>query len=72
MLARLTNSLSDPCCRTKAIDEPSALQFLPDRLRTEMAIHVHLDVLKKVSPDLVDIVLAKLKLYTLNATCLVT
>ncbi|CAG5124635.1 unnamed protein product, partial [Candidula unifasciata] len=35
--------------RTKAMDEPSALQFLPDRLRTEVAIHVHLDVLKKVS-----------------------
>ncbi|GFO30202.1 cyclic nucleotide-gated cation channel [Plakobranchus ocellatus] len=35
--------------RTNCIDEPSVLQLLPDRLRTEVAIHVHLDVLKKVS-----------------------
>ncbi|XP_005106480.3 uncharacterized protein LOC101864547 [Aplysia californica] len=35
--------------RTKAIDEPNVLQFLPDRLRTEVAIHVHLDILKQVS-----------------------
>ncbi|XP_046371281.2 cyclic nucleotide-gated cation channel alpha-3-like isoform X2 [Haliotis rufescens] len=34
--------------RTKAIDEPSVLQLLPERLRTEIAIHVHLETLKKV------------------------
>ncbi|XP_060608225.1 cyclic nucleotide-gated channel rod photoreceptor subunit alpha-like [Ruditapes philippinarum] len=34
--------------RTQSIDEPSLLQLLPDRLRTEIAINVHLDTLKKV------------------------
>nr|KAG5710760.1 hypothetical protein BaRGS_035162 [Batillaria attramentaria] len=34
--------------RTKAIDEQSVLQLLPNRLRTEVAIHVHLYTLKKV------------------------
>ncbi|XP_076463610.1 uncharacterized protein LOC143295844 [Babylonia areolata] len=34
--------------RTKAIDEHSVLQLLPSRLRTEVAIHVHLKTLKKV------------------------
>ncbi|XP_070180832.1 uncharacterized protein [Littorina saxatilis] len=34
--------------RTKAIDEHSMLQLLPSRLRTEVAIHVHLQTLKKV------------------------
>ncbi|CAL1534599.1 unnamed protein product, partial [Lymnaea stagnalis] len=35
--------------RTMAIDEANVLQFLPDRLRTEVAIYVHLETLKKVS-----------------------
>lgn len=34
--------------RTQSIDEPSLLQLLPDRLRTEIAINVHLETLKKV------------------------
>jgi len=34
--------------RTQSIDEPSLLQMLPDRLRTEIAINVHLETLKKV------------------------
>ncbi|KAK3587752.1 hypothetical protein CHS0354_042707 [Potamilus streckersoni] len=34
--------------RTQAIDEPTLLQMLPDRLRTEIAINVHLETLKKV------------------------
>ena len=35
-------------CRTQALDESSSLEMLPDRLRTEIAIHVHLDTLRKV------------------------
>ncbi|WAR20369.1 CNGA3-like protein [Mya arenaria] len=34
--------------RTQSIDEPSSLHMLPDRLRTEIAINVHLETLKKV------------------------
>ncbi|XP_052273567.1 cyclic nucleotide-gated cation channel alpha-3-like [Dreissena polymorpha] len=34
--------------RTQSIDEPSLLQMLPDHLRTEIAINVHLETLKKV------------------------
>ena len=34
--------------RTKALEEESTLGFLPHRLRTEIAIHVHLETLKKV------------------------
>ena len=34
--------------RTQAVDEPTLLQMLPDRLRSEIAINVHLDTLKKV------------------------
>ena len=34
--------------RTQAVDEPALLQMLPDRLRSEIAINVHLDTLKKV------------------------
>lgn len=34
--------------RTQALDESSSLEMLPDRLRTEIAIHVHLDTLRKV------------------------
>ncbi|XP_061173431.1 cyclic nucleotide-gated cation channel alpha-3-like [Saccostrea echinata] len=34
--------------RTQAIDEPHLLQLLPERLRTEIAIQVHLKTLKKV------------------------
>ncbi|XP_052765880.1 cyclic nucleotide-gated cation channel alpha-3-like isoform X2 [Mya arenaria] len=34
--------------RTQSIDEPSLLHMLPDRLRTEIAINVHLETLKKV------------------------
>ncbi|WAR13762.1 CNGA3-like protein, partial [Mya arenaria] len=33
--------------RTQSIDEPSLLQLLPNRLRTEIAISVHLETLKK-------------------------
>jgi hypothetical protein len=34
--------------RTQALDEASLLASLPGQLRTEIAIHVHLDTLKKV------------------------
>ena len=34
--------------RTQALDETSLLTSLPGQLRTEIAIHVHLDTLKKV------------------------
>ncbi|XP_064623533.1 cyclic nucleotide-gated channel rod photoreceptor subunit alpha-like isoform X2 [Lineus longissimus] len=34
--------------RTQAIDEISMLEMLPERLRSEIAIHVHLETLKKV------------------------
>ncbi|XP_062523816.1 cyclic nucleotide-gated cation channel alpha-3-like isoform X3 [Corticium candelabrum] len=34
--------------RTQALDEASLLALLPGQLRTEIAIHVHLDTLKKV------------------------
>ncbi|XP_028409063.1 cyclic nucleotide-gated cation channel alpha-3-like [Dendronephthya gigantea] len=34
--------------RTKALEEETTLGFLPHRLRTEIAIHVHLETLKKV------------------------
>lgn len=35
--------------RTKATDESRLLNMLPERLRAEVAVHVHLDSLKKVS-----------------------
>ncbi|GIY65948.1 hypothetical protein CDAR_24861, partial [Caerostris darwini] len=34
--------------RTKATDESRLLNMLPERLRAEVAVHVHLDSLKKV------------------------
>ncbi|XP_074659135.1 cyclic nucleotide-gated channel rod photoreceptor subunit alpha-like [Tubulanus polymorphus] len=34
--------------RTQAMDEISMLEMLPERIRTEIAIHVHLETLKKV------------------------
>ena len=34
--------------RTEALDEGTSLEMLPERLRTEIAIHVHLDTLRKV------------------------
>lgn len=34
--------------RTQALDEGASLEMLPERLRTEIAIHVHLDTLRKV------------------------
>lgn len=37
--------------RTKALEEETTLGILPQRLRTEIAIHVHLETLKKVTPD---------------------
>lgn len=33
----------------KAVDEREVLKYLPDKLRAEIAINVHLDTLKKVS-----------------------
>lgn len=32
----------------KAVDEREVLKYLPDKLRAEIAINVHLDTLKKV------------------------
>ena len=37
--------------RNQAFDEGSSLEMLPERLRAEIAIHVHLDTLRKVSPQ---------------------
>lgn len=34
--------------RTEALEEGTSLEMLPERLRTEIAIHVHLDTLRKV------------------------
>ena len=34
--------------RTHALEEGTSLEMLPERLRTEIAIHVHLDTLRKV------------------------
>ncbi|CAF90330.1 unnamed protein product [Tetraodon nigroviridis] len=34
----------------KAVDEREVLKYLPDKLRAEIAINVHLDTLKKVGP----------------------
>ncbi|KAL9957859.1 hypothetical protein ACROYT_G034809 [Oculina patagonica] len=34
--------------RTQALEEGTSLEMLPERLRTEIAIHVHLDTLRKV------------------------
>ncbi|KAK6181872.1 hypothetical protein SNE40_009650 [Patella caerulea] len=39
--------------RTQAMDEPSVLAMLPDRLRTEIAIHVHLETLKQVKTSII-------------------
>lgn len=33
----------------KAVDEREVLKYLPDKLRAEIAINVHLETLKKVS-----------------------
>ncbi|KAI8482628.1 hypothetical protein Bbelb_396060 [Branchiostoma belcheri] len=35
--------------RTQALDEVSLLEMLPERLRAEIAIHVHLETLRKVT-----------------------
>ena len=39
--------------RTKALEEETTLGILPQRLRTEIAIHVHLETLKKVTSDFI-------------------
>ncbi|KAL4238355.1 hypothetical protein ACF0H5_003067 [Mactra antiquata] len=39
---------ADYTWKRSSVDEPSLLQLLPDRLRTEIAINVHLDTLKEV------------------------
>lgn len=36
----------------KAVDEREVLKYLPDKLRAEIAINVHLDTLKKVGTRL--------------------
>lgn len=33
----------------QSLDEESVLSFLPDKLKTEIAVHVHLSTLEKVS-----------------------
>lgn len=38
----------------KAVDEREVLKYLPDKLRAEIAINVHLDTLKKVCSQLRD------------------
>ncbi|GFR76840.1 cyclic nucleotide-gated cation channel [Elysia marginata] len=48
VISNMNAARRDFQARTNCIDEPSVLQLLPDRLRTEVAIHVHLDILKKV------------------------
>ena len=52
-------------CRTQALDESSSLEMLPDRLRTEIAIHVHLDTLRKVWASTFNFVLWVAVVYSL-------
>jgi len=54
----------------QAMDEETVLSMLPDKLKAEIAIHVHLDTLKKVrifqdaeKGLLVDLVRSKIKLF---------
>lgn len=53
-------------CRTQALDESSSLEMLPDRLRTEIAIHVHLDTLRKVWASTFNFVLWVAVVYSFN------
>ncbi|KAI4798065.1 hypothetical protein KUCAC02_023603 [Chaenocephalus aceratus] len=46
--ARLEQSKQYMTFRKKAVDEREVLKYLPDKLRAEIAINVHLDTLKKV------------------------
>lgn len=41
----------------KAVDEREVLKYLPDKLRAEIAINVHLDTLKKVGTRLTALLL---------------
>ena len=63
----LTTKCSCNCllCRTQALDESSSLEMLPDRLRTEIAIHVHLDTLRKVWASTFNFVLWVAVVYSL-------
>lgn len=53
---------------TQALDEERVLAALPDKLKAEIAIHVHLDTLKKVEifqdcePGLLEELVLKLRL----------
>lgn len=55
-------------CILQALDEDRVLAALPDKLKAEIAIHVHLDTLKKVhifqdcEPGLLEELVLKLRL----------
>lgn len=55
--------------RTQALDEGASLEMLPERLRTEIAIHVHLDTLRKVlvMPWVVNVLNPRISVYVLHA-----
>lgn len=48
-------------------DINTALGLLPDKLKTELALHVNLSVLKKVRPDTqpLELLISNFKLYTI-------
>lgn len=58
-----------PPPRTQALDEGASLEMLPERLRTEIAIHVHLDTLRKVlvMPWVVNVLNPCISVYVLHA-----
>ncbi len=43
----------------KAVDEREVMKYLPDKLRAEIAINVHLDTLKKVCTHLTGLLIKK-------------
>ena len=56
------------CVLSQALDEERVLAALPDKLKAEIAIHVHLDTLKQVEifqdcePGLLEELVLKLRL----------
>lgn len=62
------------CNSPQALDEERVLAALPDKLKAEIAIHVHLDTLKQVEifqdcePGLLEELVLKLRLQASSAT----
>ena len=55
--------------RTEALDEGTSLEMLPERLRTEIAIHVHLDTLRKVRFSIWLLIFTSTYLLTAHHAC---